>query len=239
MNQTLFYSHYFLILLTFLALPFAALSKSDTNAIKYKKLRDIRKEILASDKLYAKTFGNKGDLTMYSTKKFAILTCMDCRLDPAKIAGLQEGDAYVIRNAGGRASDDAIRSLVISSKLLKTKEWFVIHHTDCGMETFTDEVMRNLMKESLEKAKMGEDGNWHNKHKEQGSTEALYINWLTINSGLHDALVADVTRIRNHPLVSKKIPIYGYIYDVHTGKLTPVLTAIPIGTAKKDINDKN
>ncbi len=214
-------------------MPFSALSTFDTNSIKYKRLRHIRKEILAADKLYAKSFGNKSDLTMYSTKKFAILTCMDCRLDPAKIAGLKEGDAYVIRNAGGRASDDAIRSLVISSKLLKTKEWFVIHHTDCGMETFTDETMRNLMKESLEKAKMSENGNWHNKYKGHGSTEALYVNWLTINSGLHEALVADITRIRNHPLVSKKIPIYGYIYDVHTGKLTPVLTAIPINSAKE------
>jgi carbonic anhydrase len=77
-----------------------------------------------------------------SCKKIAILTCMDARLDPAKYAGLSEGDAHVIRNAGGRASDDAIRSLVISHKLLGTAEWFVIHHTDCGMTLFTDEIIR-------------------------------------------------------------------------------------------------
>ena len=83
---------------------------------------------------------------------------MDARLDPAKYAGLSEGDAHVIRNAGGRASDDAIRSLVISYKLLGTKEWFVIHHTNCGMEFFTDEVMRGLLASSLETAALGADG---------------------------------------------------------------------------------
>jgi carbonic anhydrase len=79
-------------------------------------------------------FGSKGDLALPPARGFAILTCMDARLDPAKYAGLSEGDAHVIRNAGGRASDDAIRSLVISHKLLGTREWFVVHHTDCGME---------------------------------------------------------------------------------------------------------
>jgi|SRR4030095_271902 len=219
--------------LIFLTLPFSVITISGANTTKNKKARHTQEEILAADALYAKTFGDKGDLTMYSTKKFAILTCMDCRLDPAKIAGLKEGDAYVIRNAGGRASDDAIRSLVISSKLLKTKEWFVIHHTDCGMETFTDVTMRNLMKESLEKAIVDKHGHWHNKYKGHGSTEALYIDWLTINSGLNKSVIADVTRIRNHPLVSKQIPIYGYIYDVYTGKLIPVPTAMKIGAVKK------
>ena len=83
---------------------------------------------------------------------------MDARLDPAKYAGLSEGDAHVIRNAGGRASDDAIRSLVISYKLLGTAEWFVIHHTDCGMEFFTDEVIRGLLANSLETAALGPNG---------------------------------------------------------------------------------
>jgi carbonic anhydrase len=89
---------------------------------------------------------------MPPARRYAILTCMDGRLDPAKFAGLAEGDAHVIRNAGGRASEDAIRSLGISDKLLGTKEWFVIHHTDCGMETFTDDVMRNLLRYSLRTA---------------------------------------------------------------------------------------
>ncbi|MCW5963479.1 MAG: carbonic anhydrase, partial [Bryobacterales bacterium] len=88
--------------------------------------------VLAANTAYAADFGDKGKLAMPPARRFAVLTCMDARLDPAKFAGLAEGDAHVIRNAGGRASDDAIRSLVISHKLLGTNEWFVIHHTDCG-----------------------------------------------------------------------------------------------------------
>ena len=87
-------------------------------------------EVLAANTTYVAGFGDKGKLAMPPARRFAILTCMDARLDPARFAGLHEGDAHVIRNAGGRASDDAIRSLVISHKLLATQEWFVIHHTD-------------------------------------------------------------------------------------------------------------
>src|SRR5207302_4152111 len=97
----------------------------------------ILSEVLEANANYSSSFGAKGQLAMPPARRFAILTCMDARLDPTKFAGLAEGDAHVIRNAGGRASDDAIRSLVISYKLLGTREWFVIHHTDCGMETFT------------------------------------------------------------------------------------------------------
>src|ERR1700676_4092479 len=99
----------------------------------------IRDEVLAANVGYAASFGDKGKLAMPPARRFAVLTGMDARLDPAKFAGLAEGDAHVIRNAGGRASDDAIRSLVISYKLLGTREWFVIHHTNCGMEFFTDD----------------------------------------------------------------------------------------------------
>src|SRR6188508_3821731 len=105
----------------------------------------IKEEVLAANQRYAAAFGDKGALALPPARGFAILTCMDARIDPARLAGLREGDAHVIRNAGGRASDDAIRSLVISYKLLGTREWFVIHHTDCGMETFTDDVMRRLL----------------------------------------------------------------------------------------------
>src|SRR5438552_4721357 len=115
----------------------------------------ILDEVLAANQQYAADFGEKGSLPMPPGRRFAILTCMDARLDPAKYAGLKEGDAHVIRNAGGRASDDAIRSLVISYKLLGTAEWFVIHHTNCGMEFFTDEVMRGLLANSLETAALG------------------------------------------------------------------------------------
>ncbi len=186
-------------------------------------------EVLAANERYAADFGSKAGLALPPARGFAILTCMDARLDPAKYAGLSEGDAHVIRNAGGRASDDAIRSLVISYKLLGTKEWFVIHHTNCGMEFFTDEVMRGLLASSLETAALGEDG-FHDVGTGPGSTEAAYIDWLTIGDNA-DSVVADVTRIRSHPLVPASIPIYGYIYDVATGRLVEVSDATKAGSA--------
>src|SRR3954471_23112310 len=118
----------------------------------------VRNEVIAANEAYAESFGSKGDLALPPARRFGILTCMDARLDPAKYAGLSEGDAHVIRNAGGRASDDAIRSIVISYKLLGTQEWFVIHHTNCGMEFFTDEVMRGLLGKSLDTAQLTDDG---------------------------------------------------------------------------------
>src|ERR1700686_5937239 len=115
-------------------------------------MSNVLKEVLSANAKYATTFGPKADLALPPARHFAILTCMDARLDPAKYAGLREGDAHVIRNAGGRASQDAIRSLVISYKLLGTREWFVIHHTNCGMGLFTDEVIGGLLEQSLETA---------------------------------------------------------------------------------------
>src|SRR4030088_3094074 len=117
-------------------------------------MSNVLSEVLTANKTYAASFGPKGDLALPPARRFAILTCMDARLDPAKFAGLREGDAHVIRNAGGRASDDAIRSLVISYKLLGTREWFVIHHTNCEMLSFTNEIIRELLSKSLEPASM-------------------------------------------------------------------------------------
>ncbi len=163
-------------------------------------------------------------------RRFAVLTCMDARLDPAKYAGLSEGDAHVIRNAGARASDDAIRSLVISYKLLGTKEWFVIHHSNCGMEFFTDEVMRGLLAKSLETAALGDQG-FYDVGKGPGSKEADFVDWLTI-SDRNNSVVEDVERIRRHPLVPKNIPIYGFVYEVETGKLVEVPGATAAGAAR-------
>ena len=118
----------------------------------------IVEEVLEANERYAVNFGDKRARAIPPSRRFAILTCMDARLDPAQFAGLNEGDAHVIRNAGGRASDDAIRSLIISYKLLGTREWFVIHHTDCGMETFTDAIMRDLLASSLETASVDASG---------------------------------------------------------------------------------
>jgi len=181
--------------------------------------------VLKANAAYAKSF-TKGQLALPPARRMAILTCMDARLDPAKYAGLAEGDAHVIRNAGGRASDDAIRSLVISYKLLGTREWFVIHHTDCGMETFTDEVMRGLLRGSLKTAALDAKG-WKDVGAGPGSHEGDYIDWLTVRDR-SDSVVDDVRRIRSHPLVPGDIPIHGFIYDVRTGKMIE----IPAATAE-------
>src|ERR1700689_4454971 len=175
----------------------------------------ILTEVLEANTKYSTDFGAKANLAMPPARGFAILTCMDARLDPAKYAGLTEGDAHVIRNAGGRASDDAIRSLVISYKLLGTQEWFVIHHTNCGMEFFTDEVIRGLLASSLETAELGSDG-FRDVGRGPGSSEGNYIDWLTISDNAQ-SVVDDVTRIRRHPLVPGGIVIYGLFYDVATG----------------------
>jgi carbonic anhydrase len=186
-------------------------------------------EVLSANDQYASSFGAKSELALPPARQFAILTCMDARLDPAKYAGLSEGDAHVIRNAGGRASDDAIRSLVISYKLLGTGEWFVIHHTECGMEYFSDDVMRGLLGESLETAELGPDG-FRDIGTGPGSSEAKYIDWLTI-SDREQSVVEDVSRIRTHPLVPRRIPIYGYVYDVKTGQLIEIPDATKAGQA--------
>ena len=192
-------------------------------------MSQIRDEVLRANEAYTRDFGDKGKLPMPPGRHFAILTCMDARLDPAKYAGLAEGDAHVIRNAGGRASDDAIRSLVISYKLLGTREWFVIHHTDCGMETFTDQIMRGLLASSLKTARVDASG-WHDSGEGPGSTEGDFVDWLTIADNAK-SVVADVKRIRNHPLVPGDIPIYGYIYDVKSGRLVEIPEATQAGSA--------
>ena len=190
----------------------------------------VLSEVLAANAEYVAEFGDKGTLAMPPARSFAILTCMDARLDPAKYAGLAEGDAHVIRNAGGRASDDAIRSLVISYKLLGTSEWFVIHHTNCGMETFTNEIMGDLLASSLKTSSVDESG-WHDSGNGPGSTDGKYIQWLTIND-LAQSVTDDVNRIRNSPMVPGDIPIYGYIYDCGTGKLVEVPEATTAGKAR-------
>ena len=191
----------------------------------------IVNEVLAANAAYADNFGNRGELAMPPARRFAILTCMDARLDPARFAGLAEGDAHVIRNAGGRASDDAIRSLVISHKLLGTREWFVVHHTDCGMETFTDAIMGELLASSLETASLGKKG-WRDVGAGPGSPEGAFIPWLTFKDNAK-AVVEDVRRIRTHPLVPASIPIYGYIYEVKSGRLDEVADATALGRARR------
>src|SRR5246127_2661318 len=166
-------------------------------------MSQIVDEVVAANKKYASTFGAKKDLALPPARAFAILTCMDARLDPAKYAGLSEGDAHVIRNPCGRASDDAIRSLVISHKLQGTREWFVIHHTNCGMEFFTDEVIRGLLANSLAPAALTENG-FQDVGKGPGSRAGEFIEWLTIRDQAQ-SVRDDMQQIREHPLVPQAI----------------------------------
>ena len=124
-------------------------------------------DIHAANERYAATFGDKGELSHDPTRRFAFVTCMDCRLDPAKFAGITEGDAHVIRNAGGRVSDVVIRSLLISYKMLGTNESFVIQHTHCGMQGLTNEAVC---------ARFEEDAAAHGGD----AVEAQYIDFMPI-----------------------------------------------------------
>ncbi|TCM77581.1 beta-class carbonic anhydrase [Rhodovulum steppense] len=189
-------------------------------------MSSTKTEVEQANAAYAASF-DKGDLALPPARGFLILTCMDARLDPAKYAGLSEGDAHVVRNAGGRATDDAIRSLVISHKLLGTREWFVIHHTDCGMLFFDDATMGDLLAGSLETAELSESG-FRNASEPGGSPEGRYVKWHTIRDQ-EAAVIEDVMRIRAHPLVNPAIPIYGYVYDVRTGQLNEVVRATEAG----------
>ncbi|MFB9990881.1 beta-class carbonic anhydrase [Deinococcus oregonensis] len=177
-------------------------------------------EILAANAQYVAEFGGRAARPLPPARKFAILTCMDARLDPAHFAGLKEGDAHVIRNAGGRASDDAIRSLVISHKLLGTQEFFVVHHTNCGMQLFTNDVMGELLAQSLETAVVDEQG-WHDVGHGPGSAEGRSVDWLTFKD-LGQSVRDDVQRIQQSSLVPKNLPVRGFIYDVTTGQLQEV-----------------
>lgn len=190
-------------------------------------MSDVLHQVLDANQRYSQNFGEKTKVALPPARRFAVLTCMDARLDPAKFAGRAEGDVHVIRNAGGRASDDAIRSLVISYKLLGTREFLVIHHTDCGMWFFTNDVMRGLLANSLETSELGADG-FRDVGQGPGSRAGEYIERLTI-SDPEQAVIDDVSRIRNDPLGPATIPIYGYIYDVKTGRLVEVERATDVG----------
>ncbi len=144
----------------------------------------------------------EGELPMPPARKVAILTCMDARLHPETFLGLSVGDAHVIRNAGGRASDDAIRSLVISEQLLGTEEIVVIHHTDCGMVTFSNDDLRGKLKAEL-------------------GVDAAAIDFLPF-ADLEQSVRDDVAHLRESPLIPETIAITGAIYDVTSGKLTKV-----------------
>ncbi len=192
--------------------------------------KNTLQEILAANSAYAEKFGDKAKLTGAPRRRMAILTCMDARMDPARFSGLSEGDAHVIRNAGGRASDDAIRSLVVSCKLMGTTDWFVIHHSGCGMQSYTDDDIRHLL--GLDHGEGHPEGSkWHNIYK--SAQTPADIHWLTF-SDLRQSIIDDVARIRRHPLVPASVAIYGYIYHIHHGTLEPVEEANRIGAPRRE-----
>ncbi len=158
-------------------------------------------EVRAANEEYAEGF-TKGDLPMPPGRKFAVVACMDARLDPAKALGLEEGDAHVIRNAGGRAAD-ALRSLVISQRLLGTREVLVVHHTDCGMLTFDNPTLYGICRADLD-------------------ADASGIDFLPF-SDLEQSVREDVELIRSSPLIAKDTPVTGLIYDVKTGRIHEVV----------------
>jgi carbonic anhydrase len=154
---------------------------------------------LKANERYASSF-EKGHLPMPPARRVAVVACMDARLDPARVLGLEEGDAHVVRNAGGRAAD-ALRSLVISQQLLGTREVVVIHHTDCGMLTFTDDQLRQKVREDL-----------------GAETEIAFLAFSDLERSVRD----DVTEIRESRLLLKDVPVSGFVYDVKTGRLKQV-----------------
>jgi carbonic anhydrase len=160
----------------------------------------VTEELLQNNAAYAQSF-DKGDLQLPPARGVAVVACMDARLDVHKILGLKEGDAHVIRNAGGVITDDEIRSLTISQRLLGTREIILIHHTDCGMLTFSDDEL---------KAQIHEDVGL----KPHFSMESF--------SDLEEDVRQSIARIQASPFVPHKQSVRGFIYEVETGRLREV-----------------
>jgi len=161
----------------------------------------LLKEVLAGNAEYARTF-DRSRLPLPPAKKLAILACMDARIDVHALTGLREGDTHVIRNAGGIATEDALRSFIISNELLGTKEFLVINHTDCGMLTFKDEDLQDTLTKKY-------------------SANAAKINFHAFGD-LEENVRTQVERIRTNPFIPKNIPVTGFVYDVKSGELNRV-----------------
>jgi carbonic anhydrase len=157
-------------------------------------------ELLANAERYAEAF-DQGDLPMPPAKRVAVLACMDARINPYGLLGLSEGDAHVIRNAGGVVTDDEIRSLAISQRLLGTEEIILIHHTDCGMLTFSDDDFRKQIQQDT-----GIKPEW--------AAEAF--------DDLEGDVRQSIARIKASPFIPKKDQVRGFVYDVETGRLAEV-----------------
>ncbi|KAJ9490047.1 hypothetical protein VN97_g3215 [Penicillium thymicola] len=159
----------------------------------------VAKEFEAANTNYVASF-TKGDLQLPPQRKVAVVACMDARLDPARALGLEEGDAHVIRNAGGRVSD-ALRSIIISQQLLGTREIVIVHHTNCGMLTFTEDVIRDKIRTDLH----------------QNADHIAFLPFGDLEQSVRD----DIQILKDSPLVLE-VPITGYVYQVETGKIVQV-----------------
>ena len=162
-------------------------------------------DLLESNGHFAAGF-TQGELAMPPARHLAVVTCMDARLEPLAFLGLHLGDAHVVRNAGGRVTEDALRSLVISERLLGTDAILVIHHTDCGMLTFTDEQLRARVQDDL------------GTEAHAVASGMAFLPFADLEASVRD----DVATLAASPLIPSGIPVYGLIYDVHTGRLQPV-----------------
>jgi carbonic anhydrase len=161
----------------------------------------VTDELLKRNERYAEGF-DKGDLPLPPAKGVAVVACMDARLHVSKLLGLEEGDAHIIRNAGGVVTDDEIRSLAISQRLLGTNEIILIHHTDCGMLTFTDDEFRRQIQEET-----GVRPEW--------AAEAF--------SDLDEDVRQNLARVKASPFIPKKDNVRGFVYEVETGRLREVI----------------
>ena len=160
----------------------------------------LTEELLRNNAIYAESF-EKGDLPLPPARGVAVVACMDARLDVHKILGLEEGDAHVIRNAGGVITDDEVRSLTISQRLLGTREVILIHHTDCGMLTFSDDELKAQI------------------HEEVGLKPHFSMESF---SDLEEDVRQSVARIQASPFIPHKESVRGFIYEVETGRLREV-----------------
>jgi carbonic anhydrase len=167
-----------------------------------------RDALQAANEVYADGF-SKGDLPMPPGRRLAVVTCMDARLDPAKCLGLEIGDAHVIRNAGGLATDDAVRSLVISHWLLGTQEVVVVAHTDCGMLTFSNDDLRS-------------------KLRDEAGADASEVDFRPFPD-LEESVRKSVQTIRESPLLPDSLEVSGWIYDVHSGRINEVAEPAEVG----------
>jgi carbonic anhydrase len=160
----------------------------------------VADQFIEANRDYAAHF-DKGGLALPPARKVAVVVCMDARIDPARALGLKEGDAHVIRNAGGRIAD-ALRSLVISQTLLATDEVVIVHHTDCGMLTFSDEQIREKLR----------------KERHADADAVAFLPFTDLDRSVRD----DIAAYRASPLVRQDIPVRGFVYDVKTGRLREV-----------------